>query len=92
MMLDWNINVGQIITIGTLLFAAAGFYYRQLFDSRTFKSDISEIKEDLKMLNKLVMDVALQNARIDNLGQSIVNMQRDIHELRRGEGYITPQR
>lgn len=88
MIVDWTLNASTLLAIGGLLFAAFGFYYRQLYDNQVFKGDIVEIKEDLKALNKVVMDVALQNQRLDTQGQLIVNLQRDIHEIRRGEGLI----
>jgi len=35
------------------------------------KEDIADIKFDLKALNKVVMDVALQNQRLDNQGERL---------------------
>lgn len=86
--MDWTVNIGQIGTIGAIIFAAGGFYY----GSQRMKLDITEIKADLKMLNKVVMDVALQNQRIDNLEHRIDErfgaLEHRWDEVRRGEGLI----
>lgn len=91
-MIDWTINFGHLITIALILFSGAGFYYRQVFDSKVFKEDIVEIKSDLKILNKVVTDVALQKQAMDTQGLMIANLQTEVHELRRGEGLIVAQK
>lgn len=67
-----------------------GFYWQTVIDSRNFKSDIVEIKMDLKILNKVITDVALQNQRLDNQGDRLNRIDIRMDELRHGRGYITP--
>jgi cupin superfamily acireductone dioxygenase involved in methionine salvage len=86
--IDWTINAGHLLTIALILFAVTGFYYKTLFDGKVFKEDIIEIKSDLKTLNKLLTDVALQKQGMDYQGQMIAALQRDVQEMRRGRGFI----
>lgn len=98
-MFEWkDLNVGgNLITIMSILFVGAGFYYRQIFDSKIFRENIVEIKNDLKILNKLVTDIALQNQRLDNQGErfnqvdkTIEALRMEIRELKHWKGFINP--
>lgn len=80
-MLNWDIGVSSLLTIATVLLTGTGFYWKQTFYSKKFTEDIIEIKADLKILNKVVMDLALQNQRMSMI-------EKAIDELRHGHGYI----
>jgi hypothetical protein len=80
-MIDWTINFGHIITMAMILFAGAGFYYRQLYDGRAFKSDIKEIKLDLKVLNE-----AMSNQKL--IEHRILQLEKWYDEMRHGRGFI----
>lgn len=80
-MINWEISLGSLATIATVLLAGTGFYWKQTFYSKKFTEDIVEIKADLKILNKVVMDLALQNQRM-------IMIEKAIDELRHGHGYI----
>jgi len=58
-MIVWEISLGAVITLLTVLFAAAGFYWKQNYDAKEIKSDIKDIKEDIKILNKLIIESAI---------------------------------
>jgi hypothetical protein len=101
--MTWDLNLGSLLIVASVIFSAGGFYYASRGDQRRMKEDIDDIKLDLKALNKVVMDVALQNARIDNLAQAATQrekrnderflaLERRWEELRRGDGIITKVR
>ncbi len=87
-MIDWTISLGNIGTVVAIVFVGGGFYWQQVLDSRRFKLDIVEIKTDLKILNKVITDIALQNQRIDNQAERLNRLDSRIDELRHGKGYI----
>jgi len=64
MNVDPTINIGHIITIVMILFAGTGFYWRQLYDGRASKSDIHDIKVDVKLLSEAVSNQKLIEHRI----------------------------
>ena len=66
-MIVWEISLGTLLTTATILFAIAGFYWKQTIDSTQIKEDIQDIKADLKALNKVIIDMAVQTQRVDNL-------------------------
>lgn len=83
-----EVTLGAILTVLSMLFIAAGFYFQTSYDSRRFKSDIQDIKTDLKILNKLVTDIALQNQRLDAQAERLNRLDSRIDELRHGKGFI----
>lgn len=110
MVFEPNLNLGTLIVALTIVFSAGGFYAvsrvetrRTREDFKTLKTDlgtdISDIKADLKALNKVIIDVALQNQRLDGQGdrmnalerrsdERMSALERRWEELRRGEGMI----
>lgn len=100
MQFDPTISAGTIITLITIIFVGSGFYYRQVYDGKRFRLDITDIKLDLKSLNIVIVDMARQKERLDNQGERfnqqdarldafIHEFKEEIRELRRGEGLIT---
>lgn len=93
--LDLSINLGTVISLLTIVFAAGGFYVftknlGKALDA--FKIQVDEIKDDLKLLNKVVMDVALSNQRQDNFEKRtddrFKHVEDDIREMKHGKGFI----
>jgi hypothetical protein len=66
-MIVWEISIGTIITLVSMLFVASGFFWRTTYDSKEIKSDIKDIKEDIKVLNKLAIESAVLRQEIKNL-------------------------
>lgn len=89
-MLNFNpeITITTIISLATMVFVAGGFY----FTTRSLYAQVSDIREDLKALNKVVMDVALSNQRQDNFEKRtddrFKHMEDDIRELKHGKGFV----
>ena len=53
------------------------------------QTEMSELKEDIKTLNKLLVDVAIQKQRLDSQDQQLRILDQRYDELRRGVGLIT---
>jgi len=47
---------------------------------------------DLKKLAQVITQIAVQDIRIDNLTSLIVNLQHELSDLRRGDGWIEHKR
>ena len=52
--------------------------------------DVSELKEDIKQLNKLMTTVAVQNQRLDAISSQISTLDRRYDELRHLKGFVMP--
>ena len=46
------------------------------------------LKDDIKVLNKLVSEVAVTTSRLDTLGRQIERLERRQDELRHGDGFV----
>jgi hypothetical protein len=110
MVFEPTLNIGTLVVALTIVFSAGGFYAVSRVETRRTRedignirtdlsADISDIKADLKALNKVIVDVALQNQRLDNQSDRINSfekrfdermggMDRRWEELRRGEGMV----
>ena len=86
-MFDWA-NVSSLIAICAAFLAVGGFYWRLIYELKHFREDVIDIKLDLKQLNKVIMDLALQNQRLDNQGTQLTRMAAEIEDLRHGKGFV----
>lgn len=82
------LELKDLLTIGAVVFACGGLAYMV----RQLNSDVGDIKDDLKALNKVIMDVALSNQRQDNFEKRtddrFKHLEDDIRELKHGKGFI----
>ncbi len=87
-----GIGAGNLLVAASVIFSAGGFYYVTRGDNKRMRDDITDIKSDLKALNKVIMDVAVQDQRITNLekrtDERLGAVERRWEEVRRGEGMI----
>ena len=49
-----------------------------------------ELKADIGKLSEVMITMAVQTTRLDSQSTQIATLQREIGDLRRGEGYIFP--
>lgn len=80
-MVDWNINFGNVLTIGVIV---GGWAYTII----QMKSDVREIKAQMKAVALLVTNQAVFSNRMENLEQDVRNVEKDVRELRHGEGFV----
>jgi len=52
--------------------------------------DISDMKNDMKNLTKVMMEQAVHEQRMTNLSERQTLVEKQVDDLRRGEGYILP--
>jgi hypothetical protein len=52
------------------------------------KQGLTEIKENIKILNQVIIDLAVQDKRLDNQGEQLNAIRKDIDELKHGRGLV----
>jgi hypothetical protein len=84
---EWLIGLG----IQTVLFLAGGYgmVLRNDWSNKALKEQITGMEEELKALTKVIIEQAVQSTRIDNLTSQITVLQREVSDLRRGNGWVT---
>lgn len=53
---------------------------------------VGELKEDIKALNKVITEVAVQTQRLDQMAERLNRQDRLIDELRHGDGWVNRNR
>lgn len=89
---EWTINA---YTVGSLLFAIAGFYWVTKSDMRVMKENVVAIKADLEQLTVLMRDVAVQKTEIENMRNQLTSqasivatLEERVFKLSQGRGWI----
>lgn len=49
------------------------------------------VQDELKNMQQVIVTQAAQSERLNNHGAQIVQLQRDVADLRRGDGFIVPK-
>lgn len=90
-MVDWNIRVGDILVVISLVGTAIAYAFRSGRFAESIKSmqnEITEMKDVAKAMAKIVTSMAVQTTRLDTAAERLNVMDRKIEDLRRGDGYI----
>ncbi len=61
---------------------------RNDWSTKDLKEDLKVMEGDLKKLAQVITQIAVQDIRIDNLTSLMVNLQHELSDLRRGDGWI----
>ncbi len=87
-MFDWQISLDTMLTIGSMLVFITLYIANMRATSKVFvvrlkmiDDTMTDFKNDIKALNKIMTEQAAQNARLDNMGQSLNGTGRRLDEL-----------
>jgi len=88
MAIDWTISVGSIIQV----LAIAGGGMLVLVSMRNTVSvlqrDVASIQVEIKKMGDILTKMAVAETRLDNTDTRLTSLERDVRDLRRGEGFI----
>jgi septal ring factor EnvC (AmiA/AmiB activator) len=89
-------NWDFLIAIGaqTLLFLAGCYamVLRNDWSTRSLKEQMEGMQAELKKLAEVITQQAVQTTRIDNLNSQVATLEREVSDLRRGNGWIIRNR
>jgi hypothetical protein len=87
---EWLIALG----VQTVLFLAGGYgmVLKNDWSNQALKDQLLGMEEELKQLAKVITEKAVQSTRIDNLVSQVTMLQRNVEDLRRGNGFVRGQR
>ncbi len=86
--MSWDVMIG--LGVQTALFVLAGYamVLKNEWSSKALAKQLDSVDDELKKLALVITQIAVQDVRIDNLTGLVVTMQRELADLRRGEGWI----
>ncbi len=61
---------------------------RNDWSTKDLKEELESMEEELKKLAQIITQIAVQDIRIDNLTSLVINLQHELSDLRRGDGWI----
>jgi hypothetical protein len=75
MTFDWTINFGHIITAIGLIGGAMGIVYAMKMDVRVIKSEIDDIKSDLRSMAGVLVQIGRQEERLNSHDRRISKLE-----------------
>ena len=78
------------IILQTVIFLLGGYamLLRTNATTEALKDEIKGMNEELKQLKEVVIVQAVQTNRLDNLSSQVTVLQRNLEDLRRGNGFV----
>ena len=83
-MIDWNIRIGDMAVMASLIGAIVVFSYKTGSFTRSvevMQKELEGLKEIAKTISQVLTTVAVQKSEIEHIRE-------DINDLKRGRGYI----
>ena len=80
-MIDPTVTIGNIVEIGTLIIGGAVTFALLKSTVGQLKGEVTELKTDVRALNKVVIGLAVTDRRL-------MAVEDDIRELRHGRGFV----
>jgi len=89
--MSWDVILG--LGMQTALFILAGYamVLKNDWSNKALAKQLEVMEDELKKLNTVITQIAVQDVRIDNLTGLLVTMQKELTDLRRGKGWIEEQ-
>lgn len=92
MVIDWTFNIGTLIQIATIVAAAIVFVVSVKGDVSKVKDNITDIKDELKELRKVMTVQVDHDGRLRRAEADIRDLEEAIKEMRHGQGFVNPMR
>lgn len=81
MMLDYTITVGNIIEITVIVVGGLGTLFTLRNTVNNLKTDMTDMKAEIKKVGEVLVRMAVADARITNL-------ETDVRDMKHGRGFI----
>lgn len=83
--LEWTLNLGTVLTF---IIIGLSSYFVMKAEMAHLKVGMNEIKDNLKALNQVIIDLAVQDKRLDNQGEQLNLLRFEMSELKHGKGLV----
>jgi hypothetical protein len=88
MQIDWTISLGSIIQIASIVGGGLLVLVTMRSTITVLQRDVGSIQSEIKKMGDILTKMAVTENRLDNTDTRLTNVERDIRDLRRGEGFI----
>lgn len=88
MNVDWTISLGSILQIVSVLGGGLLVLVAIRMDVQNLKSDVSDIRHELKKMADVMIVTARQDERLKSQDERIKSVERGLEDLRHGKGFV----
>ncbi len=92
MTIDWTVSVVSLAQIVGIGIGGIAFLMTMKNTVTNIKNDVSAIQFEIKKMGEILTKMAVAETRIDNCDTRLTNIERDVRELRHGQGFIRGSR
>ena len=92
---EWTVRFGDVLTMGGAAVIALGIFYNRgtaegglLEKVDDTLKELSEMREELKVLAKVITEQAVQQTRLNEQSRRMTMIEQWVDDLRRGKGYV----
>jgi hypothetical protein len=86
----WLISIAVQTVI--FLFGVYGMVVYNNQSNKRLEAEVLDMRDELKDLKEVIIQQAVQTEKIENLQSQVVMLQRNIEDLRRGNGFVVGNR
>jgi hypothetical protein len=87
---DWTINVGNVLTLVTLIGGGAWWLVSFHYDLKSLRTEVATLRDVLNGLKDVLATLGRHEERFVAQDKRIDRVEQEIADLRRGEGFKLP--
>jgi hypothetical protein len=79
MNIDWTVNLSHVLTVIGLAVGALAIIYTMRADVRHIEKDLKDIREELKSMAGILVQIAEQRVLINSLERRVTILEDEMH-------------
>lgn len=88
MTIDWSISFGSLLQVASILIGGLIVLVTMRSTVAVLQRDVAAIQAEIKKMGDILTKMAVAETRLDNTDTRLTNAERDIRELRHGQGFV----
>lgn len=88
MIFDWTISVGNVVQIISIVGGGLLVLVKLNNNVVSLKADVSAMQAEITKLGEVLIKMAVTDTRVAAADIRIANLERDLRELRHGDGFV----
>lgn len=88
LVIDWTISAGNLIQVVAMLGGGLVVLVTLRNTVARLQTDVGSVQTEVKKMGDILVKMAVAENRLDNTDTRLTIVERDLRDLRRGEGWI----
>ena len=86
--IDWTISFGSLLQVASIMIGGLLGLVTMRNTVTGLQRDVASIQTEIKKMGDILTKMAVAETRLDNTDTRLTNVERDIRELRHGNGFV----